>query len=86
MDGKKLKTRYSRTVPAATTLKRRAFLDTLYDEAMEKPYDYTSFNEAITDLSSKFKVSLTLDELVYLKKKAKAANLTFAKLRAKIGN
>jgi hypothetical protein len=86
MEGKKLKTQYSRVAPAkpASTLVRKAFLDTLYDEAVEKPYEYENFDVAIKDLSSKFKVSLTLLEIMYLKKRSKTENLTFAKLRARL--
>ena len=86
MEGKKLRTKYSRVAPVQTpnTLTRKAFLDSLYEEAIEKPYEYADFDTAIKDLSSKFKVSLTLPELMYLKKRSKTENLTFAKLKARL--
>lgn len=82
---KRIKTRYDNGKPAVNRqdktagLTRKAFLDTLLDEAMEDPYTYASFDEAIIDLSGKFKLSM--EELSYLKKQAKGGKVKFESFR-----
>lgn len=69
MEMKKLRTSQSSTPRRDVEgLVRKAFLDTLYDESFEDPYRYSSFEEAMQDLSGKFKLSMT--EITYLKNKA----------------
>lgn len=78
---KRINTKYSRVKPATKSdpnsnqLKRKAFLDALLDEAIEEPYTYSSFEEAIADLSGKFKLSL--DEIKYLKQSSKDKKIKF---------
>jgi hypothetical protein len=69
MEMKRLKTRFTKVAKAPNVIKRQAFLDALYDEAYEDPYRFTSITAAVDHLSQKF--GLSLDEILYLKKKAK---------------
>jgi protein-tyrosine-phosphatase len=59
-------------------LVRKAFLDTLYDESFEDPYKYESFEEAMQDLSGKFKLSMA--EISYLRKKSADGKVSFHKI------
>jgi len=74
---KKINTKYSKAKITKTQekLKRKAFLDAILDEAIEDPYTYNSFEEAIADLSGKFKLSI--DEIKYLKEASKDRKIKF---------
>ena len=72
---KLVRSKFTKVQKAVPTLKRQAFLDALLDEAVEDPYNFRSFGEAIDSLSGKFKLSL--DEIKYLKSAAKAQKVRF---------
>ena len=76
----KLRTRFTKTAQVATPLKRKAFLDALYDEALEDPYVGESITAIISNLAQRHKLSF--DEQLYLKKKSDKEKIGFVeKLR-----
>lgn len=72
---KQVRTSRTKVAHAPNTLKRKAFLDALYDEAVEDPYQYSTIKEAVDALTSRH--SLSLDEILYLKKKADGGKIMF---------
>lgn len=65
---KQIRTRFTKEARVASPLKRQAFLDTLYDEAMEDPYRGDSIAAIVSDLAKRHKLSF--EEMLYLKKKS----------------
>lgn len=65
---KQIRTRFTKQAKAPNTFKRQAFLDALYDEAMEDPYRGDSIATIVSELAKRHKLSF--DEMVYLKKKS----------------
>lgn len=84
---RRLNTRYSKGDSLSTrinnpkTLKRQAFLNTILDEALEQPYEFGSFEEAISKLSQNFRLSM--DEISYLKAQHDKSPIKFGQLRKK---
>ena len=78
---KPVRTRFSKTAKVENTLKRKAFLDALYDEGMEDPYAYPTITDAISDLAKRHKLSF--EEIVYLKKKSNKEKIGFVEKNRK---
>lgn len=76
-----LKGRHTMRIERKAKLKRQGFLDDLAYEAVEDPYQFDSIDEAVNHLTSKY--SLAFDEIVYLKKRAKANKIDYVENQRK---
>jgi len=76
-----MKGQYTQKINRKSGMKRQAFLDDLATEAVEDAYNFNSVDEAVNHLTSKYELST--NEVIYLKKKAKANKIGFVEEKRK---